>query len=81
MEFGGYDLLAAFSGGIGIGLMFGHWISKQERRLEYERGKLDGINYIWPYYVEEVWGRILRRDGQHGANKKVGGDGGAGQAV
>lgn len=81
MEFGGYDLLAAFSGGISIGLIFGHWASKQERRLDYERGKIDGINYIWPYYIEAVWGKILRRDSQHGANEEASGDGGSGKAV
>lgn len=81
MELGGYDLLAAFCGGISLGAIIGHWVSKQERRLEYERGKLDGISYLWPYYIEAVWGKILRRDSQHGANKEAGGDSGSGEAV
>lgn len=81
MEFSWYDIFSTLAAGISLGAIIGHWISKQERRLEYERGKLDGINYLWPYYMEAVWGKILRRDSQHGANKEVSGDGGAGEAV
>jgi hypothetical protein len=43
-----------------LGIAIGHFISRQERRLEYERGKLDGINLIWKHYVALLLRDALR---------------------
>ena len=53
-----YDFFTAFTAGIAIGIIIGHWASKSERALEYERGKLDGINLLWPA-VESLFRREL----------------------
>ena len=53
-----YDFFTAFTAGIAIGIIIGHWASKSERHLEYERGKLDGINLLWPA-IESLFRREL----------------------
>lgn len=37
--------------GLIAGLYIGSLVSKSTRRLEYERGRLDGINALWPYIL------------------------------
>ncbi len=74
MEITGYDLLAAVSGGVAIGIAIGHWFSKQERSLEYERGKLDGISFIWPYLEDQWRTEIIRRCSGNGKHQTDGCD-------
>lgn len=76
-----YDFLMALVAGVAAGIPIGHWISKGERRLEYERGKLEGINLWWPEYIKCRVENILRSNHQHESDKAAGSSSGTEQTI
>jgi hypothetical protein len=52
------DAFTLFTAGLALGLMLGRWLGKAERKLEYERGRIDGINLLWPHLVA-YWKRDI----------------------
>jgi hypothetical protein len=46
------DAVTLFISGASIGFIGGHWFCKRtDGPLEYSRGKLDGVNELWPHLV------------------------------
>jgi len=72
------DAISTFAAGLALGLVIGHWLRKQTLRLEYERGRMDGINELWPHLVSSWLGDLLARRRKPAGNAAPGGDGSAG---
>lgn len=64
------DVLYIFTSGLSLGFLIGHWFGVKSKDLEYERGKCDGINLVWPYLVRSLWESV--RSSQHAADKASG---------
>lgn len=76
-----YEFIWPLFAGISIGIVIGHWAAKQEKDLEYERGKLDGINTLWPYLTDAWAKEIAAQFRGDGKRQAVGGNSGDQQAV
>lgn len=49
-----------FISGLAFGIIIGHYIwTKVEAKLHYSRGRIDGINELWPSLID-AWKQVIR---------------------
>lgn len=72
-----FDAITLLTAGIALGIIVGHWLGKADQRLEYERGKLDGINTLWPHLVRAWTNELLASRSKPTGDASTGRDGGA----
>lgn len=57
------DAFTAFTLGLALGFVIGAFVRKSDRELEFEKGRLHGINQIWPHLVAAITARVLAERG------------------
>jgi hypothetical protein len=67
----------AFTLGSAIGLVIGNWTSKLTLRVEFERGRLAGINQLWPYIAQSCIQQLLASHRKPAGDPPPGGADGA----
>lgn len=71
------DVFSLFVAGLAIGFIAGHWTRKQDLKLEYERGRLAGISFLWPHLARAWIEQILASPRKSAGDPPTGGAGGA----
>ncbi|TXH90326.1 MAG: hypothetical protein E6Q78_05125 [Rhodoferax sp.] len=67
-----FDALSLFSSGAALGILIGHWLARADRRLDYERGRLDGINELWPHLVSAWIDAVVSKRGKPSTDTQAG---------
>jgi len=71
------DALSFFSAGLFFGLIVGHWLGKQDRKLAYDTGRMDALWEIHEREIRRSFDRLLKpctdpaAGGQNGHHKTV----------
>jgi hypothetical protein len=78
---GGIDALTAFSLGLALGFFLGAFVRKADRQLEFEKGRLHGINQLWPHLIAAITARVLAERRAPARDEAPGGGGGDQDAV
>lgn len=75
------DGISAFAAGLGLGFIVGSWIKRATKRLEYERGRSDGIRIVWPYLVGSWIDRLVEQRRRDAGDQTASVETGAGQPL
>ncbi len=52
------DALTFFALGLSLGFFLGAYVRKADRDLEFEKGRLHGLNQLWPHFVAATAARV-----------------------
>ncbi len=67
------DALTFFALGLSLGFFLGAYVRKADRDLEFEKGRLHGLNQLWPHFVAATAARVIAERGATSRDQAPGG--------